>query len=324
MTPLHSLIALTAGFILDLILGDPYSFPHPVKAIGRLIARTENFCRKLFPATPSGERRGGAMLVLVVLLLSVIVPLAVLTAAYRLHAVLGLVLESVLCYQLLAAKCLRQESMKVYASLQKDEVEGARQNVSMIVGRDTKVLDESGIVKAAVETVAENTSDGVIAPLFYMALGGGVLGIFYKAVNTMDSMVGYKNERYLHFGRTAAKLDDAVNYLPARISALLMILAAFLTGMNGKNAFRIWRRDRKCHASPNAGQTEAVCAGALEVQLAGDAWYFGKLVPKKTIGDPIRPVHYADIKRANRLLYGTAVLAMALTILLKGACIYLI
>ena len=178
----------------------------------------------------------------------------------------------------------------------------------MIVGRDTQNLTKEGVAKAAIETVAENTSDGVIAPMLYTALGGPVLGFLYKAVNTMDSMVGYKNDRYLHFGRAAAKLDDVVNFLPARISALLMIGAAFLSGKsyNGRQAWCIWHRDSRKHASPNSAQTESVCAGALGIQLAGDASYFGKVVKKPYIGDPKRQVEYEDIRRANRLMNRTA------------------
>lgn len=211
-------------------------------------------------------------------------------------------------YQILAVKCLKVESMKVYQSLTKEGIEEARKAVAMIVGRDTAVLDGTGVAKAAIETVAENTSDGVIAPMLYTALGGPVLGFLYKAVNTMDSMIGYKNEKYLNFGRTAAKLDDVCNYLPSRISAYLMIAAAYLGGsdFSGKGAYRIYKRDRRNHASPNSAQTESVCAGALGIQLAGDAVYFGKVVKKPHIGDDTRPVEYEDIRRANRLMYLTA------------------
>ena len=216
-----------------------------------------------------------------------------------------------------ATKCLKVESMKVYKALKKDDLEGARYAVSMIVGRDTQVLDATGVAMAAVETVAENTSDGVIAPLIYLAIGGPILGFMYKAINTMDSMVGYKNDKYMYFGRCAAKLDDVVNYIPARISALLMIAVSFLPGKayDGKGAWRIWRRDRRKHASPNSAQTEAVCAGSLGVQLAGDASYFGKIVKKPTIGDAHRPVEYEDIKRANGLLYRTAILCECLALI---------
>ena len=222
-----------------------------------------------------------------------------------------------MCYQLFAVRALKDESMKVYRALKKPDLSEARQAVSMIVGRDTDRLDEAGVTKAAVETVAENTSDGIIAPMLYMAVGGPVLGWIYKAVNTMDSMVGSKNETYLYFGRCAAKLDDLVNFIPARISAVMMMLACIPCRFDRRGAARIFRRDRLNHASPNSAQTEAVMAGALGVQLAGDAWYFGKRYKKKTIGDAGRPVEPEDIPRANRLLYGSAALSLAVFLLVR-------
>lgn len=201
--------------------------------------------------------------------------------------------------------------MKVYRCLKYQTLEEARKAVSMIVGRDTQSLTETGVTKAAVETVAESTSDGIIAPMFYMAIGGVPLMFLYKAINTMDSMLGYKNEKYLYFGRCAAKLDDAANFIPARISGCLMVAAAFLCGLDGKNAWKMFRRDRRNHASPNSAHTESAMAGALNVQLAGDAWYFGKLYKKPFIGDDIRPIECEDICRADRLMYGTAILGAA-------------
>ena len=227
-----------------------------------------------------------------------------------------------MCYQILAVKSLKTESMKVYAELKRGSLAGARQKVSMIVGRDTEDLSEEQVAKAAVETVAENTSDGTVAPLLFMAVGGAPLGFLYKGINTLDSMVGYKNEVYLFFGRFSAKLDDAANFIPARVSAFLMIGASVLLGMDFRNAWRIFRRDRFNHASPNSAQTEAVCAGALDIQLAGDAYYFGKLYPKKTIGDRLRAIRYEDIASANRLLYGTAALCLLVSLTLRAA-IYL-
>ena len=302
--------AMIIGFLLALCFGDPRWLPHPVRAMGWLISHLETAIRDRLPKTPQGERLGGIVLVAGVLSVTGVCAYGILWAAGRIHPILGLAVECIMCYQMLAARGLRDESMKVWKALKHQDVEGARTAVSMIVGRDTAVLSETGIIKAAVETVAENTSDGVIAPLFYMAFGGGPWAYLYKAVNTMDSMVGYKNEKYLHFGRTAARLDDLLNLIPSRLSALLMIAASFLTGMDGKGAIRIYRRDRRNHKSPNSAQTEAVCAGALQVQLAGNAWYFGTLYEKPTIGDDIRPVEVDDIQRANRLLYMTSVLAV--------------
>lgn len=302
-----SVMPLAIGFVLDMILGDPYSLPHPIRLIGRLIAALEKAMRNRFPEK---ERLGGTLTAVIVLLLSTGVPLGILIACFNVNVWLEAAVEGIFCYYLLAAKCLKKESMKVYRAIEEKDVEKARQAVSMIVGRDTKPLDEKGIVKAAVETVAENTSDGVTAPMFYIMLGGAAAGFFYKAANTMDSMIGYKNDKYINFGRFAAKLDDVLNFIPSRLTALLMILSAYMLGYDGKNAMKIWRRDRFNHASPNSAQTEAVCAGALDVMLAGDAYYFGKLLKKKTIGDDIRPVENMDIVRANRLMYCSAALML--------------
>lgn len=299
-----------AGFLLDLLVGDPRWLYHPVRLIGHLITVTERIIRNCFPKSKKGERAGGAVLVLIVLSVSMAVPALLLYGACLLDERLGILLASVMCYQILATRSLRDESEKVYQALEKEGVEAGRKAVSMIVGRDTQSLDEEGIVKAAVETVAENTSDGVIAPLFYLMLAGPVAGFGYKAVNTMDSMIGYKNEKYQFFGTAAARLDDVANYIPARLSAFLMILASACVGMDASKAARVYRRDRKNHKSPNAAQTESVMAGALGVRLAGDAWYFGVLHKKPYIGDADRPVEREDIHRAHRLLYGTALLAL--------------
>ncbi len=289
-----------------------------MRLIGALIAKTQERLGGTDPEkSPKEQLRLGKYLVGIVLSVTFLTAFAALFAAYWLHPAAGLIVEAVMTWQILAAKCLKVESMKVYRFLEKGKLEEARTAVSMIVGRDTAVLDAEGVAKAAVETVAENTSDGVIAPMLYTAFGSPVLGFLYKAVNTMDSMVGYKNEKYLYFGRAAAKLDDAVNFLPSRISAWLMIGAAFLGGrcFSAKEALRIYKRDRRKHASPNSAQTEAVCAGALGIRLAGDASYFGKRVHKPYIGDAGRQTEYEDIRRANRLMYLTAWMGEALCIL---------
>ena len=303
----YHMIAFLAGFVLDLIVGDPYWMPHPIRLIGKLIGETEKFLRKENDDSEK-ELQLGKRMVLIVLLSTFLVAAAILLGAYWIHPYLGIIVEGIMTYQILATKCLKVESLKVYECLKADDLWGARKAVSMIVGRDTQALTEEGVAKAAIETVAENTSDGIIAPMLYMAIGGPVLGFVYKAINTMDSMIGYKNDKYLYFGRAAAKLDDVVNHLPSRISAYLMILAAFLSGeeYSGKHAFFIYRRDNRKHASPNSAQTEAACAGALRIRLAGDASYFGKVVKKPFIGDAIRAVEYEDIRRANHLMYMTA------------------
>lgn len=311
--------ALALGALLDLLLGDPHWAPHPVRAIGALISALEPPLRGIFPKTPAGERSAGTLLVVLVLAVSTGAAAGILALAGLASPWLRFALEALLSYQCLAARSLRDESMKVHRALTGGTLEEARQAVSMIVGRDTDRLDGTGVAKAAVETVAENASDGVIAPLLFLALGGAPLGIFYKASNTMDSMVGYKNDRYLHFGRRAALWDDVVNFIPARLSGALMCLAAPLVGQDGKNAWRIFRRDRLNHKSPNSAHTEAAAAGALHVQLAGSSYYFGKLVEKPTIGDDDRPVEAEDIRRANRLMLAAAALAFALFCLLPMA-----
>ncbi len=308
---MEHIAAVWIGFVLDLIFGDPRWLYHPVRAIGRLITVSETRLRGFFPKTRLGEEAAGRELVLIVAAFTALVCGGLLWLAGKIHPMARFGLSCVMCYQALAVRSLATESMKVCHALEAGDVEAARKAVSMIVGRDTNRLDEEGIAKAAVETVAENTSDGVIAPLFFLLLLGPVGGWMYKAVNTMDSMVGYKNERYLHFGRAAARVDDLVNWIPSRLTALFMITAArILPGFDGQGAWNIWRRDRRNHKSPNSAQGESACAGALGVQLAGNAWYFGELYEKPTIGDALRPVVPSDIRRANRLMLGTCVLAL--------------
>lgn len=315
----YRMAAFICGFLLDLLLGDPYWLPHPIRLIGTLISKTETFLRgsnrNMAESTldkteeqDKKDRKKGILFVCIVCGCTLMVSFLLLKTGYQIHPFLGFMIETIMTYQILAAKCLKVESMKVYQCLKMGDLEASRKAVSMIVGRDTAVLNEEGVAKAAIETVAENTSDGVIAPMIYTAIGGPVLGFFYKAVNTMDSMVGYKNDRYLYFGRAAARLDDLVNYIPSRISAYLMIVAAYFLGsdFSGRRAFKIYQRDNRNHASPNSAQTEAACAGALGIRLAGDASYFGKIVKKPFIGDAVRPVEYEDIRRVNRLMYGTA------------------
>lgn len=305
-------LAVLGGFGLDLLLADPAWMPHPVVGMGRAIAALEKRLRRLFPATPAGERAAGRVLAAALPLGAFALAAGALALAYRLHPAAGFALETLWCWQALALRGLADESGKVYAQLAKGDLPAARRAVGRIVGRDTGSLTAAGVTKAAVETVAENFSDGVAAPLFYLLIGGAPLGLAYKAVNTMDSMVGYKNKTYLHFGRAAARLDDAANFLPSRLAALLWIGAAGLAGFDGRGAWRIWRRDRLRHASPNSAQTESACAGALGVQLAGPAWYFGEYYDKPTIGDDTRPVEPADILRADRMLYLAGFLALGL------------
>ncbi len=311
---IYSTLALCTGFFIDMMIGDPQGWPHIVRGMGLLIEKLEHLFYPLL-----GKRLGGALLSLIMLLVCTAIPAVLLYFAFRISPWLYFALETLLCWQLIATKSLRVESGRVYSALKAGDLQGARKAVSMIVGRDTDKLDAAGVTRAAVETVAENASDGVVAPLIYLMLGGAPLGCMYKAANTMDSMIGYKNERYLDFGRFAAKLDDALNFIPSRLCALLMICAAWLYRMDAKNALHIWRRDRLRHASPNSAQTEAVMAGALRVRLAGNAYYFGKLYEKPYIGDDIRPIETDDIRRAHKLLYATAVLMLLFSLIARGA-----
>lgn len=308
------MIPLTMGFFADIIFGDPHFLPHPVRLIGKAIEWGEAALRHIFPSTEKGELMGGVCLTFFIVCVSFFLPWLILCVATKVHPVLAICVEGFMCYQVLAVKSLKIESMKVAKALETGTLEEARRQVSMIVGRDTAELTEEQVAKAAIETVAENTADGVVAPMLFLALGGAPLGFLYKAVNTMDSMIGYQNHRYLYFGRAAARLDDILNFIPARMAAIFMIVSSAILGMDYKNALRVFQRDRCNHASPNSAQTEAVCAGALDIQLAGDAYYFGQKYSKKTIGDEIRSVEYQDIERANRLLYGAALLCFGVCI----------
>ena len=311
-------LAVLGGFVLDAVFGDPAWLPHPVVLMGKCISKLEKTLRARFPKTQQGELLAGAVLAFCLPVGTFLLTSAVCLLAAKISPWLGLAVQMFWCGQALAAKGLVQESRNVYGELVKPDLPAARKAVSRIVGRDTENLTAEGVTKAAVETVAENASDGVIAPLLYMLLGGAPLALTYKAVNTMDSMVGYKNTQYLYFGRAAAKLDDVANYLPSRIAALLWVAAAALTGNDARSAWRIWRRDRRNHASPNSAQTESACAGALNVQLAGPAYYFGEYYPKPTIGDALRPIEPQDILRADRMMYAASILALVLGLVIRG------
>ena len=306
---IYHLTAFIMGFVLDLFLGDPYGFPHPVRFIGGLI---EKLTKSLLDDKDkaSKKRNNGRILVVIVIAISVTITALILLGAYTINSYFGIIIEAIITYQCLAMKSLYDESMKVYYALENEGLEEGRKAVSMIVGRDTAILSQEGVIRATVETIAENSSDGVIAPMLYLAIAGPILAVAYKAINTMDSMIGYKNDKYIDFGACAARLDDFVNYIPARLSAVFMILSAILLAkdFDAKNAIRIFKRDRYNHASPNSAQTESVCAGALGLQLAGPASYFGKLFDKPYIGDAQRQIEIADIKRANKLMLATSLM----------------
>lgn len=307
-----SLLALIVGFGIDLIVGDPHNIPHPVVFMGKLITALEKPLRSFFPKTVRGENFAGGVLWILVVSISMALPLGILWLCHMVSPWLRLVVESLMCWQILATKSLRDESMKVYDALKTGDIGISRRAVSMIVGRDTAQLDASAVTRAAVETVAENTSDGIVAPMCFLAMGGAPLGFFYKAVNTMDSMLGYVEPPYKNFGLIPAKMDDVMNFIPARLSAMLMLASGWFVGMDVKNGWKIFRRDRFNHASPNSAQTESACAGLMGLRLAGDAYYHGVLHKKKFIGDALREIEPEDIPRACRLLYATAFLSLLL------------
>lgn len=314
-----TLAAITAGFILDFLFGDPHWLPHPICLIGNLIGFLEKRLRSIFAFSNTALLLSGGLMVIIVLLLTYSVPYIILYEAEKVSIWLAFVLETIMFYQIFATKSLRDESMKVYEALKNNDLADARLKLSWIVGRDTQNLTAEEVTKGAVETVAENTSDGVIAPMFFMFIGGAPLAFLYKGINTMDSMVGYKNDKYLFFGRCAAKLDDLANFIPARISGIVMLLAAYFLNLDSKRAWKTFLRDRYNHLSPNSAMTESVAAGALNIQLGGGHFYFGKWVPKDTIGDNLRAVVPEDIVSVNNLLYMSAVIS-----LLIFALIYLL
>lgn len=314
-----TLAAITAGFILDFLFGDPHWLPHPICLIGNLIGFLEKRLRSIFAFSNTALLLSGGLMVIIVLLLTYSVPYIILYEAEKVSIWLAFMLETIMFYQIFATKSLRDESMKVYEALKNNDLADARIKLSWIVGRDTQNLTAEEVTKGAVETVAENTSDGVIAPMFFMFIGGAPLAFLYKGINTMDSMVGYKNDKYLFFGRCAAKLDDLANFIPARISGIVMILAAYFLNLDSKRAWKTFLRDRYNHLSPNSAMTESVAAGALNIQLGGGHFYFGKWVPKDTIGDNLRAVVPEDIVSVNNLLYMSAVIS-----LLIFALIYLL
>ncbi len=306
------LCSICLGFLLDFCIGDPRGLPHPVVWMGKAITALERFLRKRFSPTAKGETAAGILLAAAIPLCSFGISAATLYLAYRIHFCLWFALHTFWAFQLPASRCLANESRKVYCKLKQNDLPAARTQLSYLVGRDTSQLSAKDVTKACVETVAENTSDGVTAPLFYLLIGGVPLGMLYKAVNTLDSMVGYRSEKYEYFGKASAMLDDALNWLPSRICGLLMAAAAFPTGLHGKNAFRIFWRDRKNHLSPNSAQTESAASGALGIQLGGTHIYFGKAVEKPTIGDSLRTAEPEDILKTNRLMQATAWLSLLL------------
>lgn len=312
-----NILIMILGYVMDLVFGDPYWFPHPVRFIGKLISKTEKFIRKHAKSEKSLKYWGILMWLVPVVTTALVTTLIVKIASFNKYV--EIFVSAFIIYTTLSTKCLKDEATKIYNVLETGDIKKSRVQLSYIVGRDTTNLSQSEIIRATVETVAENTVDGTISPMFYGFLFGPVGAMTYKAINTLDSMVGYKNDRYLNLGCVSAKLDDVANFIPARLTAIFMPLGAFLCGMNGANSFKIAIRDRKNHKSPNCAFAEGAAAGAIGVQLGGTNIYFGKEVYKPTIGDKKRELENYDIVRMNKLMYATT--ANALLILSALFCI---
>lgn len=312
-----NILIMILGYIMDLVFGDPYWFPHPVRFIGKLISKTEKFIRKHAKSEKSLKYWGILMWLVPVVTTALVTALIVKIASFNKYV--EIFVSAFIIYTTLSTKCLKDEATKIYNVLETGDIKKSRVQLSYIVGRDTTNLSQSEIIRATVETVAENTVDGTISPMFYGFLFSPVGAMTYKAINTLDSMVGYKNDKYLNLGCVSAKLDDVANFIPARLTAIFMPLGAFLCGMNGLNSFKIAIRDRKNHKSPNCAFAEGAAAGAIGVQLGGTNIYFGKEVYKPTIGDKKRELENYDIVRMNKLMYATT--ANALLILSALFCI---
>ena len=308
------MIETILGFLLDLIIGDPQNPIHPIRIIGSLCKATEKFFRKVLKKS---LKIAGLLTWITVVLIVFLFNYFLLKGAYAINNVLGVILSSIMIYFCISTKALKVEGLKGVKYVIQDDIEGARKQLSYIVGRDTKNLDKESILKAVVETVAENMSDGVIAPLFYVGIGGAPLAFLYKAVNTMDSMFGYKNDKYIEFGYFPAKLDDVFNYIPARLSGYFIFMASFSLGLDYKNSFKIYKRDKNNHSSPNSAHPEAAVAGALNVQLGGANYYFGKLVEKPTIGDDIEKIDIYKVNKTNNILYCSAILGCCMALIIS-------
>ena len=303
-----NLLSIYTGYALDLIIGDPYSFPHPVRYIGKLISIVEKQIRKI-TSSDKGLKIAGFFLWFIVVGATFGITTLVLQL-FKFNKLAYFIVNTILIYTTLATKCLKDESVKIYKVLKTGDLEKSRIQLSYIVGRDTKNLNEKEIVRATVETVAENTVDGIIAPLFYGFIGGAPLAMAYKAVNTLDSTVGYKNDKYYYLGFASAKIDDIANYIPARLGVILLPLGSLFTGFNFQDALKIGIRDRKNHKSPNCAFSEGAVAGALGIQLGGTNVYFGKEVYKPTIGDKTREIEIEDIVRTNKIMYSSSIISI--------------
>jgi adenosylcobinamide-phosphate synthase len=311
---LNRSILLPAAYFVDHLAGDPEWFPHPVRLIGAAVSIGESWLRR--PGQSSSfELLSGTGLTIAVVGSSYWITAAIIRLAHRCSPVWGSTVELALAWTCLAARNLEQEATAVTAALQTGDLPHARARLARIVGRDTETLDSRGVSRAAIETVAESASDGIMAPLFYMALGGVPLAMAYKAVNTLDSMIGHADSSYFYFGKTAARLDDAANYLPSRISALAIVAAAkLLSHTDPQAAWRIWQRDGSKHKSPNAGQPESAMAGALHVSLGGDNTYAGELIPAQRIGAEFQPPSPDEATQAIRLVSVASLIGLSIGI----------
>ena len=305
------MIDITIGFLLDLIIGDPQNPYHPVRIIGYICKWVEKIFRSLLK---NKLKIAGGLTWITVVSVVYFISFLIVKLGFIVNNTFGIVISGIIIYFCIATKSLKVEGLKVIRYIIKDDIEGARIQLSYIVGRDTKSLDKTSIIRAVIETVAENMSDGIIAPLFYAGLGGAPLAIAYKAVNTMDSMFGYKNEKYKDFGYFSAKLDDVFNYIPARLTGFFIIIVSFILRMNWKNSYKIYMRDKNNHSSPNSAHPESAVAGALGIKLGGPNYYFGKLVNKQTIGDNLEEIEVKHLNKVNEILYGVAILGYIFTI----------
>ncbi|MEG2338348.1 MAG: adenosylcobinamide-phosphate synthase CbiB [Clostridium sp.] len=293
------MISYTLGFILDLIIGEPHNPYHPVRGIGAFAKGLEKRFREIFSRN---LYLAGGITWFLTIIATYFITSFLLGQVYRLGFLVGAIVEGGVIYFCISSRGLAVEGMKVIKILRSGDIEGARHKLSYIVGRDTSSLDEKGIVRAVVETVSENMSDGIIAPMMFAALGGAPLAMAYKAVNTCDSMFGYKNDKYREFGYVSAKMDDIANFIPARVTAYFIVAAAYILKYDYKGSLRIYKRDRYNHLSPNSAHPEAAVAGALGIRLGGVNYYFGKPVEKPTIGDDLRPISVEDVDKTNRIL----------------------
>ncbi|MEA4960695.1 adenosylcobinamide-phosphate synthase CbiB [Lutispora sp.] len=311
------MISIWIANLADLAFGDPYGFPHPVRLIGLYISAFEKIARRICKDDKS-LKLAGILLTISTVFFSYMTVWILLRAANYIGEGLELFINTFILYTCLAGRCLAKEASKIITSLKGNDIYGSRRLLSYIVGRDTAHMDENDISRAVIETVSENTSDGIIAPLFYMFLGGAPLSMAYKAINTMDSMVGYKNEKYEFFGWASARLDDIANFIPSRLTSIFMICGAFVLGLDCKNSYRIVLRDGSNHLSPNSGYPEAAAAGALGIRLGGPNLYFGKIVAKPSIGDKLKDIDREDIEKMIFLMYAAWIISLMIFSILNS------